>query len=149
MIHSDFSEVLLQHGLKNTINRQEILRVLMESPQPLTADQIYIHLNKSGRIMNLSTIYRTLSALSEKKLLNKVILTNESKTLYEFDRRIHKHYFICQDCKKIIPIEHCPLVDYEKKLTLEMGFEVTGHKLSIYGYCRLCSEKRALRNNQE
>ena len=138
----DYSEELAAFGLKNTKNRKEILKVLIDSSQPLTADQIYFHLNQNGEMMNLSTIYRTLSTLSEKGMLQKVVLVDESKTLYEYNRQIHKHYLICQDCRAIIPIEHCPIAEYEKQVSQEMNFHVTGHRLSIYGLCQECWEKR-------
>jgi len=142
MATMDFNDEFAAYGLKNTKNRQEILKVLMNSLQPLTADQIYFLLNQSGEMMNLSTIYRTLSTLSDKGLLLKVALADESKILYEYNRQIHKHYLICQDCRTIVPIEHCPIAEYEKQLSQEMNFHIIGHKLSIYGYCQECWQKR-------
>lgn len=138
----DFQDEFTSTGLKNTKNRQEILKVLIESAQPRTADQIYFQLNQKGERMNLSTIYRTLSTLSEKGLLTKVVLADESKALFEYNRQIHKHYLICQDCRTITPIEHCPIAEYEKQLSQDMNFHIIGHKLSIYGYCQACWQKR-------
>ena len=142
MVAIDFNDEFSSYGLKNTKNRQEILKVLINSVQPLTADQIYFQLNQNGEVMNLSTIYRTLSTLSEKGLLIKVVLADESKTLFEYNRQIHKHYLICQDCRTIIPIEHCPISEYERSLSKETNFHIIGHKLSIYGYCHDCWQKR-------
>jgi len=142
MVTVNFNDEFAAYGLKNTKNRQEILKVLMDSTQPLTADQIYFSLNQGGESMNLSTIYRTLATLSEKGILLKVVLADESKTLFEYNRQIHKHYLICQDCRTITPIEHCPIAEYEKKLSQEMNFHITGHKLGIYGYCQACWQKR-------
>lgn len=139
---SDFSEELISYGLKSTKNRQEILQVLVDSVQPLTADQIYLQLNRNGGTMNLSTIYRTLSVLSDKDILSKLVLADEGKTLYEYNRQVHKHYLVCQDCRTIIPIEHCPIADYEKEVSKEKQFHIIGHKLSIYGYCQSCWQKR-------
>jgi Fe2+ or Zn2+ uptake regulation protein len=42
----------------------------------------------------------------------------------------------------MIPVEGCPLEEYEKLLHNQMGFDITGHKFEIYGYCQKCQRTR-------
>jgi len=54
---------------------------------------------------------------------------------------VHRHYLICLGCKKIMPIDHCPLGDYEKSLAKKTNYLISGHRLDIYGYCPECKLK--------
>lgn len=137
----EYENLLKESGLKNTKHRITILEFLKCVEQPITAEQIYQELIEKNLSINLSTVYRTLETLCDKELILKHNVSNESKTLFEYNNRIHKHYIICQGCKKIMSIENCPLKEYEKLLELETGFVITGHTLNIYGFCPECQKK--------
>jgi Fur family ferric uptake transcriptional regulator len=36
------------------------------------------------------------------------------------------------------PVADCPFEEYEQKIREKLGFDVIGHKLEIFGYCRDC-----------
>jgi Fur family ferric uptake transcriptional regulator len=139
--NADFSDDLARNGLKTTKHRTEILDILEGSDQPLAAEQIFLELKKRNISVNLSTVYRVLEVLADNNLTEKLTIPGDSRTLFEYNRMVHKHYLICLGCKKIIPIEHCPLKDFEKTLAKETNFTISGHKLDIYGYCPECKEK--------
>lgn len=128
-------------GLKNTKHRAEILQMLEQSPQPVAAEDIYMRLQHGGVSINLSTVYRILDAFAAKNLLNKLSLTGDSRTLYEYNRMAHRHYLICISCKKIEAIDACPLKEYQRQVTEQTHFEIVGHKLDMFGYCPECRKK--------
>lgn len=132
-------ERLKKKGLKNTRHRQEILKTLQESSQPLSAEAIYIELRGRGCALNLSTVYRTLGTLAAKELVSKTEYGD--KALFEISNAGHGHHFVCLGCNRMIRIEECPLSEYENKLQNEFGFSVTDHKLELYGFCRQCQKK--------
>lgn len=134
---------MAQSGLKATKHRTEIMDVLQKSDKPLSADQVFFELKKREIRVNLSTVYRVLEALADKNLAVKLNIPGDSRTLYEFKRIGHKHYLICLGCNKMIPINRCPLGNYEEALAKETNFTISGHKLDIYGYCPECREKFA------
>ena len=57
---------------------------------------------------------------------------------YELNLNEHKHHVICVGCHKMISFLDCPVEEFEKKLKEKIDFDVTGHKLEIYGYCQEC-----------
>ena len=71
-------------------------------------------------------------------LINKYVLGDTNKTFYEINTLKHKHHLVCTSCKKIFPLENCPLSKYESELEDNLDFEITGHKLEIYGICKEC-----------
>lgn len=138
----DIVDDLKRNGLKNTKCRAAVLEMLEQSDQPVTADSLFHKLSKKNISVSFSTVYRTLEALTEKKLVTKLIITGEDKTLFEYNRMGHRHYLICLGCKKILALEHCPLKGYEENLKKETHYAISGHRLDIYGYCPECQRKR-------
>jgi Fur family transcriptional regulator, ferric uptake regulator len=129
-------------GLKKTKQRQAIVDILNKAIQPLTADDIYIELKNVNISISLSTIYRILDVMTEKKIIVKLNVSNNNKALFEINQMIHKHYLSCLVCKKIISVNFCPMGDYEADLEKETGYEIIGHKLEIFGYCKECRKDK-------
>ena len=141
MAHKHIIEHLLSSGLKNTKARREIIDILYHSKDLLSAEDLYQALLLKKANINLSTVYRTLETLTEKQILNRISLENESKNLYEYNAKKHHHFLICKTCNRVIPIYHCPLHDYEQRLAKDYDFEITDHKIEFYGICKACREK--------
>lgn len=139
--HSDYTNDLKRSGLKNTKHRTSILAILEQNDQPISAEKIYNDLQTRGVSVNLSTVYRTLDSLNEKCLVNKLNISGDGRTLYEFNHKVHRHYLLCLECKTIIPISDCPLKNYEQVVEEKTNFKVEGHNLNIYGYCLECQKK--------
>lgn len=136
--YDTYEEVLKSNGLKSTKHRNEILDLISKSENPMTADDIYINLKNRNVSINLSTVYRILDTLVSKKIIIKSNITGDNKALYEYNRQEHRHHLICSGCKKMFTIDGCPLEEYEKSLSSKLGFDITGHKLEIFGYCKEC-----------
>lgn len=134
-------ERLGQEGLKNTPHRRAILGVLEQSPEPLDAGEIYLRLQAAGTAINLSSVYRILDALASRGLLIKSNLAGGAKAVYELQREEHRHNLVCSCCQRAIPVDGCPLEEFVKSLGERTGFDVTGHRLEIYGLCRECKGK--------
>ncbi|HWP79597.1 MAG TPA: Fur family transcriptional regulator [Candidatus Acidoferrum sp.] len=138
MAQTDFGAQLEKCGLKVTKQRKAVLEILEESDAPLAADAVFLALKSAAVPANLSTVYRALEVLTEKKLVEKLKLQDDPRTLYEYNRMVHKHNLICLGCNRVVAIRHCPLGDYEKALEKETDFTISGHKLDIFGYCPEC-----------
>ena len=144
-----FDEVIEKNwpeGIKKTRQRIDIYKVLYESETPLSAAEIYTALNKEGakEMYAFSTVYRNLLAFEKTGLIVKNVLSTEDNALYEIKRSTHKHYAVCLLCHAKIPIKSCPLHDLSKDITNSLpDFEVTGHQLEIYGYCKECKKTLA------
>lgn len=126
-------------GLKNTRRRNELLGILERGDRPMAAEEMYTALRAGGVAIHLSTVYRTLDILAGKDLIRKLSLPGDGRALYERAGTGHRHYLVCLDCKKILPVGRCPLEDYEKTLEEETHFAISGHQLDVYGYCPECA----------
>ena len=113
----NFNDLLKSNDLKVTKHRLSVLGIIAQSNYPLTAEEIYL------------------------KLKSKSILGDDNKTSYEITSSEHMHHLICKQCKGVFPLTDCPLCIYEKHLKEDMDFDVTDHKLEVYGYCKKCKTK--------
>jgi len=130
-------------GCRNTKHRQEILDTMRLFEVPATVDDIYAMFKYQNIDISMSTIYRNLEKLTEKGVVLKTIMMDDNKARYELNRERDKHYIICVKCNKIFPIDYCPFDQAGKDLFAASGFEITGHKFEIYGYCPDCKKQKS------
>lgn len=131
-------------GMKWTRQRKDVYEVLTKATEPLSAVQIYQHLEELAGQPGyaVSTIYRILAAFEEHDLIIKSSWMGDDTLLYELNRGEHTHYAVCLGCHKRVPLQQCPFAYMHPHLPQTQGdFEITGHKLELYGYCKACKEK--------
>lgn len=134
-------EMFSRHGVKNTRQRNMVLEFLKKNDDPLTAEQLFMSVNSVDAAISLSTVYRILDTFLQHGIVEKVSFTEGNKSMYELVRNEHRHYLVCVGCKRVMPVNGCPLQGYEKTLEEKTRFQITGHKLEIYGWCPLCWDK--------
>ena len=90
---------------------------------------------------SLSTVYRTVGALSEKGLLLKSAGA-DGVIHYQLNNSRHCHYLICTDCSQVVPVDGCPLHVLEESLSQSTGYHITGHHLEFFGLCPQCAQRK-------
>lgn len=131
--------LLTKEGCKNTKQRQVILDILVNSKCPLTAEDIFLAVKASNSSVCLSTIYRNLELLRSKGLITKCVL-EDGKARYELLDTSHQHYLVCLKCSKVVNIDKCPFESIKSSIINETEFDISSHKLEIYGLCPLCKK---------
>ncbi len=127
-------------GLKRTRQRERVLEVLAAAQAPVSAMDIALKIESEGGGAWLSTVYRALENFVEKGVAAKIDLSGSDVALYELRHPGHKHYAVCVDCHRIIPMSSCPVGHFQPDLP-EDGFTVTGHNLEIFGHCKNCQKR--------
>ncbi len=84
--------LLSQHGIKQTSQRIEIGKMLLSSPQHLSADQVLSSVNQDSEIVSKATVYNTLNLFVEKGLIKQVII-NSGKVFYDSNPTPHFHLY--------------------------------------------------------
>jgi len=126
-------------NVKRTKQRESVFAVLQNAEKPLSAMEICAAIDKLDGDVHawLSTVYRVLELFVEKDFVIKTSLMNSDMALYELNRFQHKHYAVCVNCHKIIALDNCPMEHFTPQLE-EGAFQVIGHKLEVFGYCKVC-----------
>lgn len=133
--------LLTKTGLKKTIPRLTVLKVLHLAKNPLTAEEIYLNCHKYQKSINLSTIYRILDVFLEKGLVIIPFIKDNTTACYTINHHKHKHYLICQECNKIIDIDFCPFTEIANKIENETNYIITNHKFELVGICPNCQNE--------
>ncbi len=142
MIEMKEQNIKWPSGLKRTRPRQKVLSVLEHAEEPLSAMDISTEIEKDGGTVWMSTIYRILDLFEKEGIVLKISMMDNEMALYELNRSRHKHYAICLGCRKILPMDNCPMGNFVPKIE-EEDFHVVGHHIVVYGYCRECSSKKS------
>jgi Fe2+ or Zn2+ uptake regulation protein len=126
---------------RNTKQKQILLSILREADRPLSINEIYTQLVNYLPKIAKSTIYRNIDSLISQNLIDKHHL-NDNEVFYKIksNSKEHKHYVICDDCKKVFDLPECPIHELEKEMEHE-GFIIKEHQIQISGLCKTCAKK--------
>ena len=128
--------IFKENSLKSTKKRNLIIKIINDYNTPITAENIFKIASKEIKI-NISTIYRTLNILCEKKIIEKSIHQN-GISYFSIKNNIHSHSIICNICNKKINLNNCPIQKLENDISNETGCIITGHNLEFFGICPKC-----------
>lgn len=129
-------------GIKWTRQRKAVYDILNSSEEPMSANQIYhlLERNNDSAEYAISTVYRILAVFEEQGIILKSTFLNEETSVYELDKGLHTHYAVCMKCHRRVLLEGCPFMKMHLP-KMQDDFQITGHKLELYGYCKECQSK--------
>lgn len=126
---------------RNTKQKQLILDILKKSTKPLSINDIYQQITTELPTIAKSTIYRNIDALIKQNQVDKYYL-NDNELFYQIkaSQHDHKHYVICEECKKVFDLPLCPIHEIEDAMK-EKGFAISEHYIQISGTCKDCRKQ--------
>lgn len=136
-------DTLKKSGVRITPQRHAVLEFLLSSKTHPTADEIYKALENKFPNMSVATVYNNLRILKEIGLVKELTYGDDSS---RFDSNTMDHYhIICDDCGKIVDFHYPTLSEIESLAEKVSGFEISHHRLELYGKCALCKEKSTIK----
>jgi Fur family ferric uptake transcriptional regulator len=131
-------------GLKATKQREEILRIFLNSSGHKNLGQIYAQVAKVNPKIGYTTVYRTL------KLFTRLGLAAQRKwadgeTQYEpIEGKSHHDHLICLECGKIIEFGDEALEALQNGIAQRYRFKIFHHRMELYGRCADCRSKKGM-----
>lgn len=136
----DALDTLKQSGVRITPQRNAILEYLATSKSHPTADDIYKSLASNFPNMSVATVYNNLRVFLSVGLIKELTYGDASS---RFDFITHDHYhIICDSCGDIVDFQYPGLEEVEQLAAHITGFEVSSHRLEVYGACPACLAKK-------
>ncbi|GAA3694873.1 Fur family transcriptional regulator [Microlunatus aurantiacus] len=111
--------------------------VLAELHEFRTAQQIHDELRRRGDSIGLTTVYRTLQALSESGELD-ALRTADGETAYRRCSDGHHHHLVCRSCGRTVEVSGPAVERWANAVAAEHGFREVSHDLEIFGTCGSC-----------
>jgi len=120
--------------------RESILNVVLNSDNHPTADYIYSKLKKNYPGLSLGTVYRNLSLLSEKGLIQKISIPNHSD---KFDKKLYQHaHMICDACGEVYDIDIDPIYNIISNISDQNNMLIKSYNITFNGICNKCNDKK-------
>ncbi|WP_423241360.1 peroxide-responsive transcriptional repressor PerR [Oceanobacillus zhaokaii] len=137
-------DTLKDSGVRITPQRHAVLEYLLTSMVHPTADEIYKALESKFPNMSVATVYNNLRVLREVGLVRELTYGDASS---RFDCNTTEHYhIICNECGKIVDFQYPSLQEVESLAEQVTGFNVSHHRLEIYGTCEDCKHVAAAKH---
>ena len=141
IFHSHLKKV----GLKQTGQRNTILRTFIETRAHLSTEELARLVRKRDSRIGYTTVYRTLKLLAECGLASEVEFHDGiARFEHQYNRRSH-HHMVCTECGGSVEF-FSPEVDrIEREIGRKHHYLTTRHTFQVYGLCEDCRKKRGRR----
>ena len=129
-------------GLKQTGQRDVILRAFLDTREHLSTDELYRLVRKKDQNIGFTTVYRTLKLLAECGLASEVAF-HDGVARYEtvYNRRSH-HHMVCTECGRSVEFFSPEIERVEQEIGRKNRYLTTSHTFQIYGVCEACRRGR-------
>jgi Fur family ferric uptake transcriptional regulator len=124
--------------LRSTRQRTAVARLLDDTEDFRSAQEIHEKLRRSGEGIGLTTVYRTLQTLADAGEID-VLRTSTGEAVYRRCSAHHHHHLVCRDCGHTVEVEEPTVELWAEKVAGEHGFVNIGHTVEISGTCRDCA----------
>jgi len=125
-------------GFRITPQRIAIVDYLLKTEDHPSAELIHKVIRKRYPMVSLSTIYKTLDLLKEKKLVNEIEGVGETR----FDAHTDEHInLVCMNCGKIDDIDEDSLREIQTKAARKSKYLIVKGSFELFGYCNNCKSK--------
>ncbi len=139
-IHKDevLERYMAEHGLKSTRQRSLIIDLFFEVGGHLSVEDLWGKVRTQDSKVSVATVYRTMKLLADCGLAHARNF-GDGQTRYEPAVGKHHHdHLICTRCGTIVEFENDRIETLQDAVARKHGFQVTSHKMELYGLCREC-----------
>jgi Fur family transcriptional regulator, ferric uptake regulator len=130
-------EALEAKGQRFTEQRAAVFRYLTSTDKHPTADEVFLAVRSEVPAVSLATVYKSLETLVGCDLALKLTYSDGSA---RYDGRTDPHHHArCLSCSRIFDVPgHLPSAELSELEDQAEGFQVTGYRLELTGYCSEC-----------
>ncbi|MEL7565874.1 MAG: Fur family transcriptional regulator [Dehalobacterium sp.] len=128
-----FSDILKKNDIRISHQRVKMLQYLANNLCHPTAEKILSGIKKELPTLSKSTVYKTLNAFVEAKILREITI-EDNEIRYEYNLIDHGH-FKCEKCGSIYDFN----IDFSSIHCDELcGFKISDKNVYLKGVCKSC-----------
>ena len=119
-------------GIKLTHQRRIIAKVLSKSEDHPDANLVFKRSSKIDSNISMATVYRTMKLFEDTSI---VVVRDfgDGRSRYEIYSNDHHDHLIDTDSGEVIEFVNDQIEELQHKVAKELGYELTGHRLELYG----------------
>jgi Fe2+ or Zn2+ uptake regulation protein len=130
-------ERLAARGLRPTMQREHVYRVLLQERDHPTAEQVFMRAKKDMPDISMATVYNCLDALVKCGLVKEV---NVDRTAMRYCPNMQEHWhFRCESCGEVFDID-LPANSPRPGMKFPKGFQPNVYEISVRGICPNCAK---------
>jgi Fur family ferric uptake transcriptional regulator len=122
---------------RRTRQRTAVDGILADRDDFRTAQEIHDDLRRLGERVGLTTVYRTLQAMTEAGELD-ALRTAEGETAYRRCSTGHHHHLVCRSCGRTVEVSGPAVEAWANAVAEQHRFRDVSHDLEIFGTCSSC-----------
>ena len=132
MAKSSIETMCSSKGIKLTHQRRVIAKVLSKSEDHPDANLVFKRSSKVDSNISMATVYRTMKLFED---TNIVVVRDfgDGRSRYEIYSNDHHDHLIDTDSGDVIEFVNDQIEELQHKVAKELGYELTGHRLELYG----------------
>ncbi len=123
--------------LRSTRQRTAVARLLDDTDDFRSAQEIHDLLRQAGDQVGLSTVYRTLQGMADAGQVD-VLRAEDGEALYRRCSATHHHHLVCRSCGRTVEVDGPAVERWADRIAAEHGFADVSHTLEIFGTCGDC-----------
>lgn len=127
-------QALKGRGYRNTMPRRTLAFAIAHQDRHFSAEGLRRQLPPQ---LGRATVYRILKILVEAGVLCRVLLEDD-ELHYQLSHREHHHHLLCVECGLSEDLTGCDIEEALAGASALHGFELSSHRLEVYGRCREC-----------
>lgn len=128
--------LLRRAEMKLTPQRLMVLTALRHAHGHVTAAEVYEQVRAAHPYVDISTVYRTLGALKQMRLVTETDMGGD--LTYEWVRDRPHHHLVCSTCGAVAELHHTYLERLGADLDSQFGFAADLDHFAIFGRCAAC-----------
>lgn len=141
-IFKRLQDYLSSKRLKSTKQRDAIVEAFIDfKGGHVTIENLLEKVRESKPSIGYATVYRTLMLLVDAGIAHQRHF-QEGQSLFELDTEDHHDHLICENCGVIKEFENEMIERLQLDVAKSFGFKLTGHKMELYGICKICQKKK-------
>ena len=122
-------------GLRMTDQRRVIAQVLQDSADHPDVEELHARASARDSGIALATVYRTVKLFEEAGILDRLEF-GDGRARYEDADRDHHDHLINLSTGEVIEFCDPEIEALQEKIAQQLGFDLKGHKLELYGVPR-------------
>ena len=130
---------LNEQGYRLTDARRAVVELMAHSTHALTPIEIYDEARTNHPALGLVTVYRTLEALEEQGLIQRVHQPHGCQAFIPAPHG-HQHLLLCRQCGETAVFEGDDLETLIKSIARKTGYQISEHWLQLFGLCPDCKK---------
>lgn len=125
-------------GQRSTRQRAAVTAVLATSDDFKSAQELHAILRQGGTAVGLTTVYRTLQALTDAGEVD-VLRSPDGESVYRrCDTDEHHHHLVCRTCGRTVEVEGPAVEQWAIDVGQSHGFTDISHTVEVFGQCGSC-----------